>query len=88
MASLSQFTIYVSFQNFSWMFILKFLLKGCLFVYFSVFPNNQKTILQQKMSKHFLSGSCGQSHKHFTLVNYGSRVIITKKLLIFTTLES
>ena len=30
----------------------------------------------------------GQSYKQFTLVNYDSRVIVTSKLLIFTTLES
>ena len=30
----------------------------------------------------------GQSYKHFTLVNYNSKLIITGKLLIFTTLES
>ena len=39
----------------------------------------------------FLSSSVqasGQSYKHFMLVNYDSRVIITCKLLILTTLES
>ena len=30
---------------------------------------------------------CGQSYKHFTLVNYDSRVAITSKLLILTTLD-
>ena len=30
----------------------------------------------------------GQSYKQFTLVNYDSRVVVTSKLLIFTTLES
>ena len=30
----------------------------------------------------------GQSYKHFTIVNYNSRVVITSKLLILTTLES
>ena len=30
----------------------------------------------------------GQSYKHFTLVNYDSRLVITSKLLILTTLES
>ena len=28
------------------------------------------------------------NHEHFTLVNYGSKVVITNKLYIFTTLES
>ena len=32
--------------------------------------------------------SCGQSYKHFTLVNYDSRLVIITKLLILTTLES
>ena len=31
---------------------------------------------------------CVKSYKHFTLVNYDSRVVITWKLLILTTLES
>ena len=31
--------------------------------------------------------SCDQSYKHFTLVNYDSRVVITSKLLILKTLE-
>ena len=30
----------------------------------------------------------GQSYKHFTLLNYDSRLGITSKLLILTTLES
>ena len=30
----------------------------------------------------------GQSYKHFMLVNYDSRVVITSKLLILTTLET
>ena len=30
----------------------------------------------------------GQSYKQFTLVNYASRVVVTCKLLIFTTLDS
>ena len=34
------------------------------------------------------SETCGQSYKQFTLVNYDSRVVVTSKLLIFTTLES
>ena len=29
-----------------------------------------------------------QSYKHFTLINYDSRVVITSKLLMFTILES
>ena len=32
--------------------------------------------------------SIGQSYKQFTLVNYDSRVVVTSKLLIFTTLDS
>ena len=32
--------------------------------------------------------SCGQSFKHFTLVNYDTRVIITCKLLIILNLKS
>ena len=31
---------------------------------------------------------CGQSYKHFMLVNYDSRVVVTSKLLICTTLDS
>ena len=31
---------------------------------------------------------CGQSYKQFTFVNCDSRVIVTSKLLIFTTLDS
>ena len=31
---------------------------------------------------------CVKSYKHFALVNYDSRVVITWKLLILTTLES
>ena len=34
------------------------------------------------------SVTSGQSFKHFTLVNYNSRVVITSKLLILRTLES
>ena len=34
------------------------------------------------------SGFFGQSYKHFTLVNYDSRLVITSKLLILMTLES
>ena len=30
----------------------------------------------------------GQSYKQFMLVNYDSRVVVTSKLLIFTTLDS
>ena len=30
----------------------------------------------------------GQSYKQFALINYDSRVILTSKLLIFTTLDS
>ena len=30
----------------------------------------------------------GQSYKLFTMVNYYSRVVLTRQLLIFTTLES
>ena len=30
----------------------------------------------------------GQSYKQFTLVNYNSRVVVTSKLFIFTTLDS
>ena len=30
----------------------------------------------------------GHSYKHFTLINYDSRLVITSKLLILTTLES
>ena len=30
----------------------------------------------------------GQSYKHFTIVNYDSRFVITSKLLTLTTLES
>ena len=33
------------------------------------------------------TSSSDQSYKHFTLVNYDSRVAITSKLHIFTTLE-
>ena len=29
----------------------------------------------------------GESYKQFTLVNYDSRVVVTSKLLIFTTLD-
>ena len=32
--------------------------------------------------------TCGQSYKQFMLINYDSRVIVTSKLLIFTTLDS
>ena len=31
---------------------------------------------------------CGQSYKHFTLVNYDSRVVHDFKMLHITTLES
>ena len=31
--------------------------------------------------------SCGQSYKHFTLVNYDSRVVRISNLLVFATLE-
>ena len=31
---------------------------------------------------------CVQSYKHFMLINYDSRVVITSKLLILTTLEA
>ena len=32
--------------------------------------------------------SCGQFYEASTIVNYGSRVVLTNKLLIFTTLET
>ena len=32
--------------------------------------------------------SCGQFYKASTIVNYDSRVVLTNKLLIFTTLET
>ena len=32
--------------------------------------------------------SCVQSYKHYTLINYDSRLETTSKLLILTTLES
>ena len=37
---------------------------------------------------YILVPSKGQSYKHFMLVNYDSRAVITSKLLIFMTLES
>ena len=37
---------------------------------------------------YFYSDISGQSYKHFMLINYGSRVVITSKLLKLTTLES
>ena len=36
----------------------------------------------------FVDVICSQSYKHFTLVNYDSRLVITCKLLILMTLES
>ena len=30
----------------------------------------------------------GQSYKQFTLINYDSRVVVTSKLHIFTTIDS
>ena len=35
-----------------------------------------------------LNTVCGQSYKHFKLVNYDSKLVITSKLLILITLES
>ena len=47
------------------------------------------TLLQQVMPDLINSWTraeiSGRSYKYFTLVNYDSRVIITSKLLVFTT---
>ena len=41
--------------------------------------------MTKPVSNRFLT--CGQSYKFFTLGNYESRVVISSKLLLFTTLE-
>ena len=43
--------------------------------------------LTPKMEKSSMVIIYGQSHKHFTLINYNSRVVITSKLIKLTTLE-
>ena len=44
------------------------------------------TFLRRKQSLFFYTS--GQSYKHFTIVNYGSRVILDLKIPNITTLES
>ena len=54
--------------------------------------SNENALLEHILPSHampkFDYDICGQSYKHFALVNYDSRVINTSKLLIFTTVET
>ena len=52
--------------------------------------NDDDDRLLQFLSKKFIAGNSvtsGQSYKHFTIINYNSKIVITSKLLILTTLE-
>ena len=57
----------------------------CFAQYLATYNN---VILPKTTLNFFPSAISGQSYKHFTLINYDSRVVITSKLLIIKTVES
>ena len=49
---------------------------------------NNRSLVWLLTVNYFTSGTCGQSYKHFTLVNYDSGVVIWGIFQSGTTLES
>ena len=55
----------------------------------SILPNDRQRLIHRRMPKVITNPSpiaSGQSNKASKSVNYNSRVVLTSKLLIFTTL--
>ena len=61
---------------------------GWAFVWSGHYPRTSMRLTSSGKETGRFSVTSGQSYKHFTLINYDSRVVITSKLLILMTLET